>query len=785
MADHRSVLQGGRWPTTGRCYILGVIIMRRELKLIVLALVLIVGPSATLSFLAGRVLGNWQIVLRDRMAREADRVLDTVTTSWVAHLNGLRDQVAGELLPRLVPRLHFVQATQAVADMGVRHPWIREVFVVDGGKGLLYPAGLPDAVEDPAEMDSKGAVSLAALRQADQQVNLSTNVEMNMAVYRRLLDNPDLEPAVNAMVRLRLARGYQVALQSDRAMESLLACVEIAGGAAARRGANPMPLRDPEEGFHLDLVALGDMADLYEATGHQEAGEDTCREMRRRAVERFDILPPLQRQLLVMRLGKCGDDIRWRECLRAYAMSGADHERLERDFGGITKVAGEEGWQWVRFGTNDYLVTPPDPATHAGLLAVLQFERQRLAETVASLARMEGRQAGIKVTCGVQDAGRKPGPDIIILAERRLAAPLDRFVITATPAEPRAFAANAILQKRLYGMGGALLMLGVLVGGWLMWREAAWEIHKAREHSDFAAAVSHDLRTPLSSMRMLAESLFLDRVQDEAKRKKFLSAILKESDRLSRLTDRALYFIRYGEGMLRYRFTEGDVAGVVRETVETFATGIGATVVRGDQREGDGQGWVIQLHVESGLDPVWFDAGAIEQVVFNLLDNAVKYSGHTHEIEVVVRGMGGQQTTDYRQQTTDYRQRTTDCGLRTTDCGLLGGEGRGGDVNGEWLMVNGGGWRQAVRRWFRGSRHRAYVEIAVRDHGAGMSKEEVRRIARPYIRGWKAEEKNARGIGLGLALCRHVIHAHNGRFEIESVVGEGSTFKVILPAGEG
>ena len=77
--------------------------MRRELKLVFLILVLIVGPSATLSFLAGRVLGNWQIVLRDQMAGEAARVLDTVAATWVANLNGLRESMANGLVPTCFP----------------------------------------------------------------------------------------------------------------------------------------------------------------------------------------------------------------------------------------------------------------------------------------------------------------------------------------------------------------------------------------------------------------------------------------------------------------------------------------------------------------------------------------------------------------------------------------------------------------------------------------------------------------------------------------------------------
>ena len=229
------------------------------------------------------------------------------------------------------------------------------------------------------------------------------------------------------------------------------------------------------------------------------------------------------------------------------------------------------------------------------------------------------------------------------------------------------------------------------------------EIRQARERSDFAAVVSHDLRTPLSSMRMLAESLYMGNVTDETKRKKFLGAIIKESDRLSRLTDRALYFIRYGQGALRYQFTEGDLGGVVREVTETFAVGVGSDVK-------------ITMNISPDVPPVRFDAGAIEQVVYNLLDNAVKYSPKDKSVRIEV-GLG----------------------------------------------VEAG-----------------KIALSVKDYGAGMTSEEVRHVLKPYRRGKNAERQNARGIGLGLALCQHVVQAHGGRIQIQSEPGKGSIFTILL-----
>jgi len=435
-------------------------------------------------------------------------------------------------------------------------------------------------------------------------------------------------------------------------------------------------------------------------------------------------------------------------------MTPAARQAAAREISRFRGVPGEEsGWQWVRRGTNDYLVVAPDPLKYPAVLVVLQLDVRRLTEAVSSSGKGEGTQAGIRLDCHVADTVRPEQREGSVLLERRLAPPLDRLAITASPADPLAFAASARLKKRLYGAGGLLLVLGLVSGAWILWRATFVEIRMAKEHSDFAAAVSHDLRTPLSSMRMLAESLFLERVQDAEKRRKFLGTILKESDRLSRLTDRALYFIRYGEGALRYRFTEGDLGTVVQAAVETFATGIGASV---SGRSGEapsatdaganaGSGWTIRVEIEPDLESVWFDAGAIEQVVFNLLDNAVKYSGRSHIVEVGVRRYDGKE---------------------------------------EKGMPHAGWLGTSLRHWLGRPRRRTHIELAIRDHGPGMGKEEIRRILRPYTRGRTAAETHAHGIGLGLALCRHVVRAHKGRLEVESRVGEGSKFRVILPAGK-
>jgi signal transduction histidine kinase len=262
---------------------------------------------------------------------------------------------------------------------------------------------------------------------------------------------------------------------------------------------------------------------------------------------------------------------------------------------------------------------------------------------------------------------------------------------------------------------------------------------------------------------MLAESLYLGNIVDDAKKQTFLGAIVKESDRLSRLTDRALYFIRYGQGALRYQFTEGDLESLVKDVIETFAVGIGGSVEekrtsniehrtlnikQTGAKAPDGSQLdvecsmlnvqrsplspVIGLAFDEELPQVCFDSGAMEQVVFNLLDNAVKYSNPDKGVRIEVS--------------------------------LTARERRHG-------------------RFHWGAKASASeVVLSVKDNGVGMTPDEVRQVLKPYARGRGAAKQNARGIGLGLALCHHVVMAHRGRIEIMSEPGAGTLFNIILPA---
>jgi two-component system sensor histidine kinase SenX3 len=73
------------------------------------------------------------------------------------------------------------------------------------------------------------------------------------------------------------------------------------------------------------------------------------------------------------------------------------------------------------------------------------------------------------------------------------------------------------------------------------------------------------------------------------------------------------------------------------------------------------------------------------------------------------------------------------------------------------------------------------VAIRVRDHGNGIAPDERKRIFGKFVRGTAAAEGNVKGSGVGLSMVRHIVDAHKGEIQLESTVGLGSTFTVLLP----
>lgn len=178
------------------------------------------------------------------------------------------------------------------------------------------------------------------------------------------------------------------------------------------------------------------------------------------------------------------------------------------------------------------------------------------------------------------------------------------------------------------GLLTALLLLAIAVGSWLIVADLRRQLTLARQKTDFVSNVSHELKTPLTSIRMFAEMLAEGRVQDEDKRRHFLGIITAETARLTRLINNVLDFARLERGEKKYQFEPCDLVGLARDTVESYRPHL----------EVNGFALNVHLPVQSGM--VRGDRDALAQVLVNLLSNAEKYSGDRKEIDVRVEAGG-------------------------------------------------------------------------------------------------------------------------------------------------
>ncbi len=192
---------------------------------------------------------------------------------------------------------------------------------------------------------------------------------------------------------------------------------------------------------------------------------------------------------------------------------------------------------------------------------------------------------------------------------------------------PRSLSTVEILGIRsplFVSIGLASLILGVLVLGiFIIYRDIRREEELSMMKSEFISNVSHELKTPIAAIRMLADNLQERRVESDTRRMEYYHLISKESARLSHLIENILDFSRIEEQRKTFRLEKRDIAEIVSETVRQFKS-----LVEEGAR-------AITLDVPEKFPRVRVDPDALELAVFNLLDNAVKYS--ERDTTIIVR----------------------------------------------------------------------------------------------------------------------------------------------------
>jgi two-component system phosphate regulon sensor histidine kinase PhoR len=223
----------------------------------------------------------------------------------------------------------------------------------------------------------------------------------------------------------------------------------------------------------------------------------------------------------------------------------------------------------------------------------------------------------------------EPQPPTPFQYEAAFGKTLYAWRIQITPRNVAELRAQAETERLL----GVLLIpvstVIIAVGLGVLWLSVRAERRASQLKSDFIANVSHELKTPLSLIRMFGELLATGKHKGEAMAREYAGIITRESDRLSHLIDNVLDFARLERGKSSYRFAEGHLEEVVARALDVFRHRLEKEKLR------------LKTEIEPELPPVRMDEDAMTLVLLNLVDNAVKYAGDGGEVSVRLRRAPG------------------------------------------------------------------------------------------------------------------------------------------------
>jgi len=275
-----------------------------------------------------------------------------------------------------------------------------------------------------------------------------------------------------------------------------------------------------------------------------------------------------------------------------------------------------ETWQ----GRRVTLLWRGDDARLSALVAGPDYARRQWLSTLDPALRSSA------VEVALEDNALPPSPAVVKRAASDTGLP---WTLIVTSSDPHADLVELAGRRRLLLSGLALLVVLIGAGVYFIARAFTREMAVAQLQSDFVAAVSHDFRTPLTSLRQLSEAFSGDRPLEDSRRRQYYQVLERATARLSTLVEGLLDFGRMEAGARVYRMERLGAADLVSSVVDDF------------RREAELRGYQVELRRDGDLPAVSGDPEALARAIRNLLDNAVKYSPECKTIWVDVEHRDG------------------------------------------------------------------------------------------------------------------------------------------------
>jgi signal transduction histidine kinase/tetratricopeptide (TPR) repeat protein len=180
------------------------------------------------------------------------------------------------------------------------------------------------------------------------------------------------------------------------------------------------------------------------------------------------------------------------------------------------------------------------------------------------------------------------------------------------------------LYKNIFFWTILALLFILFFGSGLIIRTIIHEVNLINLKSEFIASVSHEFKTPLTSIGGIIERFLDGEVKNPDKAKEYYRILSHDSERLKRLVKNVLDFTKIDEGKREYELASTDVVELVRREVESF------------EKENKSDGFKVGIEIDDNIPPVFADEEAMSQALRNILDNAAKFSGQEKKINIQI-----------------------------------------------------------------------------------------------------------------------------------------------------